>query len=114
MPTYLVNPPSQFVIPVTRGADLQFMVNRVDSNNNPVNWNAAVFIAVDAPDPNFPTTVQAAVNGNQAIILLPMSLNDEVNVRTKWRMYMQIPNGAGTLTSPVAVGHFERDDGSAP
>jgi hypothetical protein len=114
MLTYLVSPPQQFVIPVTRGADLQFMVNRVDSSQNPVNWNAAVYITVDVPDQDFPTSVQAAVNGNQAIILLPMTLNDQVNVRTRWRMYMQTPNGAGTLTVPVAVGHFERDDGSAP
>jgi len=114
MLTYMVAPPQQFVIPVTRGADLQFMVNRVDASENPVNWDATVYITVDAPDPDFPTSVQAAVAGNQAIILLPVALNDQVSVRTRWRMYMQVPNGTGTLTTPVAVGHFERDDGSAP
>jgi hypothetical protein len=114
MPTYMVAPPQQFVIPVTRGADQEFSVNRVDTSNNPVNWNAAVFIAVDAPDPDFPTMISAVVTGNQAVLLLPMSLNDQCNVRTRWRLYMQTTNGSGPLTIPICVGHFERDDGSSP
>jgi hypothetical protein len=112
MPTYMVAPPQQFVIPVTKGADQQFSINRVDVLGNPVNWGASVYIMVDVPDPDFPTTVNAVVTGPQAVLLLPSSLNDQVNVRTKWRLYMQTSNPVATI--PIAVGHFERDDGSAP
>ena len=114
MPAYAVAPAQQFTIPVTRGADQVFSVNRVDVNGNPVNWNAAVYITVDVPDQDFPTTIQATVTGNQAVILLPHTLNDEVNVRTRWRVYMQTGSGPTLLTLPMFVGHFERDDGSAP
>jgi hypothetical protein len=105
--TYIGAPPQKFVIPVTLGADREFTINRVDSSNNPVNWSATVSIAIDI-NPASPTIVAATVTGNQAVVLLPSATCDQVTNYTRWRLYMD----ASGLTTPIAVGMFERDDGN--
>jgi hypothetical protein len=109
---YIGAPPQQFTIPVTLGADVEFTVNRVDTSNNPVSWSAAVFMAIDIDRAN-PTTVNATVTGNQAVLLLHSSVCDEVKNTTRWRLYMQTGTAPDTLTLPIAVGNFERDDGGS-
>jgi hypothetical protein len=32
---------------------------------------------------------------------------------TRWRLYMQTGTAPNTLTLPIAVGNFERDDGGS-
>lgn len=108
---YIGNPPDQFVIPVTLGADREFTVNRKDTNRNPINWAANVFIEIDI-DKTSPTTINAAVTNDQAVVLLPSELCDQVKASTRWRLYMQTGTTPNTLTTPIAVGVFERDDGS--
>lgn len=104
---YIGTPPQKFVIPVTLGADREFTINRIDVNNNPVNWSATVSIAIDI-NPSSPTTVDATVTSNQAVVLLPAATCDQVTNYTRWRLYMD----AAGLTTPIAVGTFERDDGN--
>lgn len=106
--SYIGSPPDQFIIPVTLGADREFTLNRVDVNNNAVDWAAQVFIAIDIPGQ---AQIEATVTGNQAVILLPGTVCDQVKPTTRWRLYMQTTTGSGTFTTPIAVGAFERDDG---
>jgi hypothetical protein len=89
------------------GADVEFSINRVDISNNPVNWGATVAIAIDI-DRSAPITVNATVAGNQAVVLLPhATICDLVKASTRWRLCMD----ASGLTTAIAVGTFERDDG---
>jgi hypothetical protein len=109
--TYIGAPPTPFVIPVTLGADCEFSVNRVDGSNNPVNWGATVFMAIDIDRSN-PTVISATVTTNQATVLIPHQTCDQVKAgTTRWRLYMQTGTAPNTLTTPIAVGYFERDDG---
>lgn len=109
--TYIGSPPTSFVIPVTLGADCEFSVNRVDSSNNPVNWDATVFMAIDI-DRNLPTMLDATVADNQATFIIRSATADQVKAgTTRWRLYMQTGTAPDTLTTPIAVGYFERDDG---
>jgi hypothetical protein len=105
---YIGAPPQQFVIPVTLAADREFTINRVDATNNPVNWAATVTLAIDITKGN-PTIITATVTGNQAVILIPSAMCDQVTNFTAWRMFMDTSG----LTTPIAVGKFERDDGGA-
>lgn len=104
---YIGTPPQKFVIPVTLGTDREFTVSRIDASNNPVNWSATVSIAIDI-NPTSPTIIAATVTGNQAVVRLPSATNDQVTNYTRWRLYMV----ASGLTTPIAVGTFERDDGN--
>lgn len=108
--TYIGAPANTFVIPVTLGADREFSVNRKDSSGNPVDWDATLFMAIDIDRAN-PTTIDAAVTADQAVILLPAAINDQVKNTTRWRLYVTTGSGDSTLTTPIAVGYFERDDG---
>jgi hypothetical protein len=103
---YIGTPPQTFVIPVTLGADREFTVSRVDSGNNPVNWSATVSIAIDI-NKSSPTVIAATVTGSQAVVLIPSAVCDQVTNFTGWRISML----ASGLTTPIAVGKFERDDG---
>lgn len=105
---YIGDPPTRFTIPLTLGADREFTANRVDASNNPVNWNATVWMAIDVNRAS-PTTINATVTGNQAVVLIPHATCDTVPVGTRWRMYMQ--DNSSQLITPIAVGTFERDDG---
>lgn len=106
--TYIGDPPEAFVIPVTLGADREFTMNRNDGTpqQNPVDWDATVSMTIDI-DKNAPTVIPATVTGSQAVILIPSATADQVKNTTRWRIYMH----ANSLTTPIAVGSFERDDG---
>jgi hypothetical protein len=106
--SFLVTPPQEFVISVTRGADCEFSVNRIDANQNAVPWNAAVSIAIDVQR-DFPVTFTAVVTGSQAQFLIPSATADQVHNSTRWRIYM-VTSGP-TVTTAAAVGHFFREDG---
>lgn len=105
---YIGNPPQQFIIPVTLGADRKFTTNRNDGSvdKNPVDWDATVSMAIDIDKAN-PTIIDATVVGSQAEILIPSATADQVKSNTRWRLYMN----ANDLTTPIAIGTFERDDG---
>jgi hypothetical protein len=84
-----------------------FTVERVDADNNPVNWSATVQIAIDI-NKTSPTVVDAVVTGNQAAVTIPSTVCDQVKNATNWRLTMT----AAGVTTALAVGGFERDDGA--
>lgn len=68
-------------------------------------------MAIDI-DRNLPTTINATVIENQATVLIPAAICDQVKAgTTRWRLYMQTGTAPDTLTVPISVGYFERDDG---
>jgi hypothetical protein len=108
---YIGNPPAKFIIPVTIGTDREFTLNRNDGTPQkaPVDWAATVSMAIDI-DKASPTVIAATVTGNQAVIVIPSATADLVKDKTtRWRISMT----TGGLTTPIAVGSFERDDGGS-
>ena len=54
MTDYLIDPPVEKLLPVTRGADRAFSVRRVDASGDPVNYDTgtvSVWIDIDPTDP---------------------------------------------------------------
>ena len=104
---FLTPPPAEYVIGVTFGADCQFTLNRTDSSGNDLDWNSVVTIEFSVEDT--PTTFTAFVNGSQALFTIPAATVNQVHNSTRWRIYMT--TSGPTITSPVAVGTFRREDG---
>lgn len=108
MSDYVVSPPVEKLIPVTRGTDRSFTIRRVDSNGNPVPFNAGttVYMWIDI-DPANPTKVDAVVEGSAAAFLLDSSVCDQLRNGARWRAVLD----QGDLETPLLVGRFERHDG---
>lgn len=106
--TYISPPPSTATIPVTKGCDRSFTLQRVDSNGAPQNFGAGVtvYLKIDI-DKAAPTTVNATVSGSTAAFTIPDSVCDQVKTGTRWRAVLD----QGTLETPLLVGRFERHDG---
>jgi hypothetical protein len=104
---YLSPPPLEKVIPVTRGCDRSFTLQRVNTSNTPVNFgNVTVYLKIDI-DKAAPTTVNAVVSGSTAAFTIPDSVCDQVKTGTRWRAILD----QGDLETPLLVGTFERHDG---
>lgn len=106
--TYLLQPPQERTIPVTRGADRAFTVKRVDNAGAPVNFPAGtqVWMDIDIDRAN-PTRVQAGVSNALAAFTLNYTVLDQVRTSTRWRILMSV----GGAETPLLVGRFERRDG---
>lgn len=108
MTSYVVNPPTEMTIPVTRNCDRAFSLQRVDTDNEPVNFGngVTVYIYVDI-DPADPEKVDAVVDGATASFVLDSELCDQIRNRTRWRIVLD----QGSLETPLLVGRFVRRDG---
>lgn len=107
--TYLVAPPPEYLVPVTRGADLDFTLRRVDGSGNSQNWDADLYIDIDI-DKTAPTRVHAVVTNELAVFHLESATLDLTKTAMKWRTIASI-SGTPTDEIAVAVGTFERHDG---
>lgn len=108
MSEYISPPPSEKLIPVTRGCDRSFTLQRVNIDGNPVNYAAGttVYMWIDI-DKTAPTKVDAVVNGSTAAFTIPSTTADLVKTGTRWRAVLD----QGDLELPLLVGKFERHDG---
>ena len=108
MTDYLAPPPIEKVIPVTKGCDRSFTLQRVNSSGTPVNFGAGVtvYLKIDI-DKTAPTTVNATVSGSTASITIPDTVCDQVKNGTRWRAILD----QGDLETALLVGTFERHDG---
>lgn len=108
MSDYISPPPSEKLIPVTRGCDRSFSLQRVDTNGSAVNYAAGttVYMWIDIDKTN-PTKVDATVSGATAAFTIPSTVADLVKTGTKWRAVLDL----GELEVPLLVGKFERHDG---
>jgi hypothetical protein len=95
------------VMRVTKGADRKFTLRRHDVSDNPVDWDADIYINIDL-DP--PQRVDADVTDETAVIQIESTVLDLVTKRTQWQVIMS-QAGAPTLETPLMVGTFERQDG---
>lgn len=108
MTDYLTAPPRAAVIPVTRGCDRAFTVQRVDDTGaaQPYAPGTTVYLWIDI-DKTAPTKVDAAVSGAHATFAIPSTVCDQVKNGTRWRAVLDL----GDNEIPLLVGRFERHDG---
>lgn len=106
--TYIGTPPTAYVIPVTRGTDRTFTLRRRDSEGEPVNWAADIYIDIDI-DKLDPERVEAVVTDDEAVLRIESTVLDLVKNSTKWRIVRSV-DGEPTFETAIAVGTFERHD----
>lgn len=106
MSNYIGAPPVTKKIPVTKGCDFSFTIQRVDTEGQPLNFDpgTAVYVWVDL-DPA--VKVDAVVSGSTAAVTISDSVCDQVRNSTRWRAVID----QGDLEVPLLVGRFERNDG---
>lgn len=105
---YICAPPAERVIPVTKGCDRAFTIQRVSSSGAAVSFDAGsqVYMWLDV-DKAAPTRVDAVVSGSMAAFALQSTVLDLVRSSTRWRIVLDV----GELEVPLLVGKFERYDG---
>ena len=97
------------ILPLTKGTDRVFTINRLDSNGNAQDWNCDVFLDIDI-DKTAPTRVAATVVDNVASVRIESPVGDLCKNTTTWRAVMSVA-GSPTLETALLVGVFERNDG---
>lgn len=115
MTDYIGLPPQSRIIPVTKGTDVSFTLRRRDTESNPVDWDADVFVNVDLKDAERkpdPTRVEAVVTGPDALVRIESEVVDRIATGMTWQAIVSLP-GSPTLEKPLCVGSFERFDGKA-
>ena len=107
MTDYLIDPPIAKLLPVTKGADRAFSVRRVDTNGDPVDYDAGTVSMWIDIDPTDPTEVEATISGASASLRIPSTVCDLARSGTKWRIVWT----DGTDDIPIVVGRVKRHDG---
>ena len=110
MPDYIGDALQPKVIRVTRGADRKFTLRRKDTDGNPVNWDAQVYMSLDIG--RTPTRVDAQVTGPDAVFQIEAEVLDLAKSANTWQAIVSQP-GSPSLETPLMVGTFLRQDGSA-
>jgi len=105
---YICAPPAERVIPVTRGCDRAFTIQRLNTGGTAVNFDAgsSVYMWIDV-DRVTPTRVDAVVSGSTAAFNLDYAVCDLVKTGTRWRIVLDL----GAAEIALLVGKFERYDG---
>lgn len=105
--TYIGSPPAERLMPMTRGCDKLFTVQRTQSGS-PTAFDAGttVYIYLDIDRAN-PTKVDAVVSGSTAAFNIPSTTCDLARSGTKFRIVLDY----GTVEIPLIVGKVERHDG---
>ena len=108
MSDYICAPPAERVIPVTRGCDRSFTIQRLNSGGTAVSFDAgsSVYMWIDVNRVT-PTRVDAVVSGSNAAFTLDYAVCDLVKTGTRWRIVLDL----GAAEIALLVGKFERYDG---
>ena len=108
MTDYIGAPPQEKLIPVTRGCDRAFTVQRTNAQGQAQNFDAGttVYMWIDI-NKAAPTKVNAVVSGATAAFTISDTICDQVKTGTRWRAVLDL----GDLEIPLLVGKFERHDG---
>lgn len=106
MSEYIGAPPAEKVIPVTKGCDRSFTLQRVDPEGEPISFDSGstVYMWIDL---SVPVKVDATVVGSTASLTISDAVCDQVTKGTRWRVVLD----QGELEIPLLVGRFERHDG---
>lgn len=108
MTDYLSTPPQQKIIPVTRGADVAFTLQRTTTTGTPTNFDPGtqVYMLIDL-DKTQPTKVNATVSGANAALRVDYTVADLVKNTTRFQVIASV----GGAETALLVGKFERNDG---
>ena len=108
MTSYVCAPPAERLIPVTRGCDRSFTIQRQNVSGAAVSFDSgsSVYMWIDIDRAN-PSRVDAVVSGSNAAFVLDYAVCDLVRTGTRWRIVLKI----GSSELPLLVGRFERHDG---
>jgi len=108
MADFIGQPPAEKLIPVTKGCDRSFTIQRVDQSGAAVNFGSGttVYIDIDIDKAN-PTRVNAVVSGSMAAFHIQSTVLDLCKSGTRWRVIFD----QGDLEIPLLVGKFGRYDG---
>lgn len=105
--SYIGSPPAEKIIPVTRGCDRLFTVQRIqDDEPTAFDQGSTVYMWIDI-DRAAPTKVDATVSGSTASFAIQSTVLDQVRNSTRWRIVLD----QGATEIPLLVGKFERHDG---
>jgi hypothetical protein len=99
------------IIRVTKGADRKFTIRRKDTNGDPVDWDADVYLSIDI-DKTAPTRIDADVTDDLAVLRIESTVVALLKDSTTWQAIMS-QAGVPTLETPLMVGTFERQDGKS-
>lgn len=108
MADYVIPPPTEKIIPVTRNCDRPFSVERVDANGNQTNFaqGTTVYMWVEIRGGD-PVRVDATINGAIAAFLLESTLCDQIKNNGRFQVVLDL----GDRELPLLVGKFARHDG---
>lgn len=108
MTEYIGSPPQEKLIPVTRGCDRSFTIQRTNAQGQAQNFDngTQVYLWIDI-NKAAPTKVNGVVSGSSAAITISDAICDQVKTGTRWRAVLDV----GDLEIPLLVGRFERHDG---
>jgi hypothetical protein len=108
MADYICAPPVERLIPVSRGCDRSFSIQRLNSGGSAVNFDSGstVYMWIDIDRSN-PTKVDASISNAIASFVLDYSVCDLVKTGTRFRIVLDL----GSQEIPLVVGKFERHDG---
>lgn len=97
-------------IPLTRGADYVLGLRRKDESDDPLDWDADIYMLIDI-DRTDPTRVDAVVVDDLASIKIESSITDLCRRGTTWRVLRSDDSDDPSTETPLMVGTFERNDG---
>lgn len=97
------------VMRITKGADRKFTLRRHDADDDPVDWDADLYIVIGLSTPE---RVDADVADEEAVFQIESDILDLAKNSTQWQVIMS-QAGAPTLETPLMVGTFKRQDGKA-
>lgn len=106
---YIGTPPETKIIPVTRGCDKSFTIQRIDVDGDPIDFDTgtSVYMWIDIQRSD-PTRVDAVVSGAIAAFTLQSTVCDLVRDGVSWRVVLDLGQD---VELPLLVGKFERHDG---
>lgn len=107
MADYLTPKRPNKLLPVTRDCDRPFSVCRKNTDGDPVDWDAEVYMLIDISKGEPATRIDADVVGEIAAINVESEIANLCKTGTTWR----VVRSAGERQLPLLVGTFERNDG---
>lgn len=105
--SYLVDKLPNYELPVSRNAERAFSIQKVDTDDNPVDFNpgdtVTMWVDIDRTDP---TPIEAVIDGSVAAFVIPTSVTSVVKNNTTWQIVLNEDTAI-----PMLVGTFDRNDG---
>jgi hypothetical protein len=99
------DPPVSKIISLTKGADKSLTLRRKNSDGDPEDWAADLYMVVDATEP---IQVDGVVTDDVAVFRIESDVCDTLTSQ-KWRIIMS-QAGSPSLETALLRGKFQRND----